>query len=73
MRQVQDGQCGRCRYFGEEPANNEELAQIRATHQAREDYLTHCRHPKHADLHLKVTPLSGCDGFEPITEAAEAA
>jgi hypothetical protein len=24
-----------------------------------------CGHPRHASLHLKVTPISGCDGFEP--------
>jgi hypothetical protein len=24
-----------------------------------------CGHPRHAPLHLKVTPLSGCDGFAP--------
>ena len=26
-----------------------------------------CGHPKHAPLHLKVTPISGCDGFERST------
>jgi hypothetical protein len=24
-----------------------------------------CAHPKHAALHLKVTAISGCDGFAP--------
>jgi hypothetical protein len=24
-----------------------------------------CDHHRHASLHLKVTPISGCDGFEP--------
>jgi hypothetical protein len=24
-----------------------------------------CDHPRHAALHLRVTPISGCDGFEP--------
>jgi hypothetical protein len=24
-----------------------------------------CGHPRHASLHLRVTALSGCDGFEP--------
>jgi hypothetical protein len=26
-----------------------------------------CGHPKHAQLHLVVTPISGCQGFEPAT------
>jgi hypothetical protein len=24
-----------------------------------------CGHPQHASLHLQVTPISGCQGFEP--------
>jgi hypothetical protein len=28
-----------------------------------------CGHLKHAALHLKVTPISGCDGFVPAAAA----
>jgi hypothetical protein len=60
-----------CRFFGNE--RQQELARIRTSGQAPEDLLEMCHHPKHADLHLKVTPISSCDGFEPASEAAEAA
>jgi hypothetical protein len=36
---------------------------------ADESLLDTCGHPKHAALHLKVSPISGCDGFH---EAAQA-
>jgi hypothetical protein len=32
---------------------------------APETMLEDCAHPRHASLHLKVTAMSGCDGFEP--------
>ena len=41
--------------------------QIRQKHEAPEDFLDDCGHPRHAPLHLKVTPMSGCDGFEAAT------
>jgi hypothetical protein len=31
--------------------------------------LDECGHPKHAVLHLTVTPISGCDGFVPAAQA----
>jgi hypothetical protein len=40
--------------------------QIRKNHEAPETLLDECGHPKHASLHLKVTPISGCDGFESV-------
>ena len=39
--------------------------QIRTTKSAPEKLVEECGHPKHADLNLMVTPISGCDGFEP--------
>src|SRR5687768_4804784 len=30
-----------------------------------EDLVEECGHPRHASLHLMVTPISGCDGFKP--------
>jgi hypothetical protein len=63
--QVQDGQCGLCVHFGEDHPNDRRLIQIRAKREAPEDYLDRCGHPRHAPLDLKVTPISGCAGFEP--------
>jgi hypothetical protein len=65
MLQLQDGQCGLCTHFGEHHAQDSKLVQIRTSHKAPETLIEDCAHPKHATLHLKVTPASGCDGFEP--------
>lgn len=66
MFQVHDGQCGLCSHFGEtKPSDQKRLVQIRASKQAPEDFTEGCGHPKHAALHLVVTPISGCDGFVP--------
>jgi hypothetical protein len=32
--------------------------------EAPETLLEDCGHPRHASLHLRVTPISGCEGFE---------
>lgn len=61
---VHDGQCGLCSHFGEHHAEDQKLMQIRTTHEAPGDLVDDCSHPRHASLHLKVTPISGCDGFE---------
>jgi hypothetical protein len=66
MLQVHDGQCGLCAHFGEHHATQQELVQIRTTHTAPEALVDECDHPKHAELHLMVTPISGCDGFEAV-------
>ena len=65
MLNVRDGQCGLCAHFGEDHGDEQRLVQIRNQHQAPEDLVDDCGHPRHAALHLKVTPISGCDGFEP--------
>ena len=65
MLQVSEGQCGLCTHFGETLATSERLVQIRHTHEAPETLVDDCGHPRHASLHLQVTPISGCDGFEP--------
>ena len=63
METVQNGQCGLCSHFGEHHKKTDVLVSIRTTHQADLKIVDECGHPKHADLHLKVTPISGCDGF----------
>lgn len=65
MLQVHTGQCGLCAHFGESHPSDQKLVQVRSKQQAPEDLVDECGHPKHADLHLMVTPISGCDGFEP--------
>ena len=65
MLNVQDGQCGLCVHFGENHANDQQLVQIRQRHEAPETLVDECGHPRHATLNLRVTPISGCDGFAP--------
>lgn len=67
--QVQTGQCGLCGHFGETHAKNDALISIISTKQAETTLLDECGHPKNAALHLKVTPISGCDGFIPAAQA----
>jgi hypothetical protein len=64
MIHVDNGQCGLCTHFGEAHVVGIQLNQIRENHEAPETLLDECGHPRHASLHLKVTPISGCDGFE---------
>ncbi|HWV58254.1 MAG TPA: hypothetical protein VNZ57_12445 [Longimicrobiales bacterium] len=72
MLQIQEGQCGLCIHFGEDHAPTPQLVQIRRSHQAPEDLVDECGHPQHAALNLVVTPISGCEGFEPAPEAFQA-
>ncbi len=65
MHEIHEGQCGMCAHFGETHPTAAQLIQIRMSQQAPEDLIDECDHPRHAALHLKVTPISGCDGFEP--------
>ncbi|MEX2139243.1 MAG: hypothetical protein WD894_08280 [Pirellulales bacterium] len=65
MVHVHDGQCGLCTHFGEDHPKERQLVEILSSHEAPDDLVEECGHPKHAPLHLVVTPISGCDGFEP--------
>jgi hypothetical protein len=69
MQHLHDGQCGLCTHYGEDHGTDQQLTQIRTEHEAPETLLDDCGHPRHAALHLKVTPISGCDGFEPAMQA----
>jgi hypothetical protein len=69
MQAIHDGQCGICGHFGEHHGNHDVLVTILSSKKADESFLDECGHPKHAALHLKVTAISGCDGFVPAAEA----
>jgi len=69
MLQVHDGQCGLCTHFGETHSMKKELIELRTRRSASETLVDDCAHPRHASLHLKVTPISGCDGFAPAKSA----
>ncbi|HEY0970645.1 MAG TPA: hypothetical protein VGE02_06690 [Gemmatimonadales bacterium] len=66
MQTIHDGQCGLCVHFGENHGDTRQLIQIRMRHEAPATLVDDCGHPRHASLNLKVTPISGCDGFEPV-------
>jgi len=68
MTALHEGQCGLCAHFGETHPKEQKLQQIRLSHNAPENMVDECDHPKHAALHLMVTPISGCDGFEPASQ-----
>ncbi len=63
---VKEGQCGLCTHFGEHKdgdGRGPQLVEILSTHQASEGLVDECGHPKLESLHLRVSPVSGCDGF----------
>jgi hypothetical protein len=66
---VHSGQCGLCNHFGEHHHKSQVLVSILSSKKADESMLDDCGHPKHAALHLKVWPISGCDGFVPAAQA----
>lgn len=63
MQTVTEGQCGLCGHFGETHGMDHALVKMRRAHEAPTDLLDDCGHPRHVALHLKVSPISGCDGF----------
>jgi hypothetical protein len=69
MLNLNDGQCGLCAHFGEDHPDEPKLVQIRTSKQADETYTEKCGHPKHEELDLVVTPISGCEGFTPAKPA----
>ncbi len=48
---------------------NSTLVTIMEKKEAPLNFLNECGHPRHASLHLKVTPISGCDGFHSAASA----
>ncbi len=70
MIALHNGQCGLCSHFGEEKGSSDQvLVSIHTSKTAPPELLDNCGHPKHSGLHLKVTPMSGCDGFTPAGQA----
>lgn len=69
MEILQNGQCGLCSHFGEQHAAIPVLVKILETREADVSMLDACGHPRHASLHLRVSPISGCDGFTPAATA----
>ena len=65
LHQLNPGQCGLCTHFGEHHPDKQQLTQIRVSAKAPDDLVDECGHPNNERLHLRVTPISGCDGFEP--------
>lgn len=70
MVAIKDGQCGLCAHYGENNPGEVKLIQIRLKHEAPETLIEECGHPQLAPLHLVVTPISGCAGFEPVAAGA---
>ncbi|MEL6329589.1 MAG: hypothetical protein AAFR38_08000 [Planctomycetota bacterium] len=68
MFKLHEGQCGLCAHFGEHSAKQDTLVQIRVNGEAPADLVEPCGHPKNEGLHLKVSPIAGCDGFEPAKQ-----
>jgi hypothetical protein len=66
---LHSGQCGLCVHFGESHPKDNKLVTIIQSKQAPLTLLDECGHPKHAALHLKVSPISGCDGFVQAAQA----
>ncbi len=70
MLKLSDGQCGLCAHFGEHAAGDAPMiVQVRINGEAPEDMLEPCGHPTNESLHLKVSPIGGCDGFAPAKSA----
>jgi hypothetical protein len=69
MQEVHNGQCGLCNHFGEHHSKSQVLVTILSSKKASAEMLDECGHPKHAALHLKVSPISGCDGFVAAAQA----
>ena len=63
MLKIEDGQCGLCKHFGTDH-DAPVVHQIRITKEAPETLTEPCHHPSNEPIHLTVTPISHCEGFE---------
>ena len=70
MQHVDDGQCGLCTHFGELHPYEEKLVMIRKTHEAPETFVGISAATRGTRRSIScVTPISGCEGFEPAEVA----
>ncbi|MEM7229087.1 MAG: hypothetical protein AAF432_09770 [Planctomycetota bacterium] len=69
MVTIRDGQCGVCAHFGENNDDQQQLVQIRISHQAEPELVQACGHPDNMPRDLRVSVLSTCAGFEPAKVA----
>ncbi|MEX0775894.1 MAG: hypothetical protein WD042_09300 [Phycisphaeraceae bacterium] len=70
MVALHEGQCGLCTHFGEHDLEESMRKQIVKKHEAPETLVEECDLPRNHTIHLMVTPVSGCDGFEPARMSA---
>ena len=63
MVNVNNGQCGTCTHFGSD-IPEQQLVQIRVNSQADAETVGGCGLPSNANMHLRVSANSSCDGYE---------
>ncbi|MAT80740.1 MAG: hypothetical protein CMJ29_03730 [Phycisphaerae bacterium] len=68
MSNSNNGSCSTCVHFGD-GVPSEQLVQIRIHGSNDNNVVGGCDHPSNAALHLRVTPLSSCDGYESLEAA----
>lgn len=68
MLNINDGQCGSCKHFGD-GIPQEQLIQIRVNQTANDGTIAGCDLASNASMHLRVSPISSCDGFEAAVAA----
>ena len=69
MLNLQPGQCGLCSHFGDNhDTSAPQPLQLLAKDEDLVAKVCDCDDPAHAPLHLRVTPVSGCAGFEPAKQ-----
>lgn len=69
MIQIHEGQCGLCAHFGEHVTDQPQLIQIRLKGEAPESLVEPCGLPENEAIGLKVSAVSGCQGFTPAETA----
>lgn len=67
MSNNNEGHCGSCTHFGD-GIPSDQLVQIRINSQD-DGIVGGCDHPANSNLHLMVSPISSCDGYQPAEAA----
>ena len=63
MIDTNNGQCGTCTYFGDD-IPEQMLVQIRINNESDEKIIGGCGLPSNANMHLRVSINSSCDGYK---------